>query len=88
MVFHNNKKNTWRVSTDTDNTHDKSLGVSPTDVTEQGGLADKILTPSPFPSHKAKGSDYRDTAIRKSLTPNPSPNGEGSNRRDAPIKRM
>ncbi len=24
------------LSTDTDNTHDKSLGVSPTDVTEQG----------------------------------------------------
>ena len=25
------------LSTDTVNTHDKSLGVSPTDVTEQGG---------------------------------------------------
>jgi len=51
------------LSTVTVNTHNKTLGVSPTDVTEQGELADKILTPSPFPSHKAKGSDYRDTPI-------------------------
>ena len=59
------------LSTDTVNTHNKSLGVSPTDVTEQGEHAYKILTPSLIPSHKAKGSDYRDTAIRKSLTPQP-----------------
>ena len=44
-----------RLSTDTDNTHDKSLGVSPTDVTDQGELADKILTPSPSPPPKGMG---------------------------------
>jgi len=74
-----------RLSTVTVNTHNKTLGVSPTDVTEQGEHADKILTPSLVPSCKAKGSDHRDTPIRKSLTPNPSPNGERSNRRDAHV---
>ena len=51
------------LSTVTVNTHNKTLGVSPTDVTEQGEHAYKILTPSLIPSHKAKGSDHRDTPM-------------------------
>ena len=51
------------LSTVTVNTHNKSLGVSPTDVTDQGELADKILTPSLVPSRKAKGSNHRDAPI-------------------------
>ena len=51
------------LSTVTVNTHNKTLGVSPTDVTEQGEHAYKILTPSLVPSRKAKGSNHRDTPM-------------------------
>ena len=44
-----------RLSTVTVNTHNKTLGVSPTDVTEQGEHAYKILTPSPSPPTKRRG---------------------------------
>ncbi len=56
-----------RLSTVTVNTHNKTLGVSPTDVTEQGEHADKILTPSLVPSRKAKRSNHRDTPIKKDV---------------------
>ena len=52
-----------RLSTVTVNKHNKTLGVSPTDVTEQGEHADKILTPSLVPSRKAKRSNHRDAPI-------------------------
>ena len=53
------------LSTVTVNTHNKTLGVSPTDVTEQGEHAYKILTPSLVPSRKAKGSNHRDTPMER-----------------------
>ena len=43
------------LSTVTVNTHNKSLGVSPTDVTDQGELADKMLAPTPSPPPKGRG---------------------------------
>lgn len=43
------------LSTVTVNTHNKTLGVSPTDVTEQGEHAYKILTPLPHPLPQSEG---------------------------------
>ena len=51
------------LSTVTVNTHNKTLGVSPTDDTEQREHADKILTPSLVPSPEGNGSEHRDTPI-------------------------
>ena len=43
------------LSTVTVNTHNKTLRVSPTDVTEQGEHADKMLAPPPSPPPKGMG---------------------------------
>ena len=41
--------------------------------------------PSPFPSPEGKGSDYRDTPMRKRPLPLPLPRREGRNHRDTPM---